>query len=166
LVSGRNIRLVYLFGVAGVLVVLLVLPWVKILGQPTPCGTWPQDMPDHPVLARQFGTVALCMGCLLIGSMASYAGRKSRLKSLLAGGTRDLRRARVLVQIGLALMLLFSTGALLFESWAVWNNDWAVTHYVRCGNDVSPYWAAAGACALCLLLGSWLWHAAPMGPDT
>ena len=171
--TARNIRLAYLFVVAVALAALLVVPWITVLGHPSPqaCGASPPEGPAHPWLDNQFAAVALCLGGLLVGSMASYVGKVRQLsritwlRGLFMGGTRSVSRAEGSVQIGLLLLLIFSTGALFYESWALWNRDWPVTDYVHCGNDVSPALAAAGALALCLLLGNWLWHAAPSGRD-
>jgi hypothetical protein len=167
MVTGRKIRLVYLTAVAAVLLLLLYLTTQKILGHSSPCGAYPSEEPAQPFLSNQFGTAALCVGGLLVGAMASYLGRFPRLlhipglQGLVLGGTEDIPIARGLVQLGLFLLLLFGSGALLFESYAVYKEIWPVTFYVRCGNDASPVWAALFAGGLCLLLGNWLWHAAP-----
>jgi hypothetical protein len=172
-VKQRNARLAWLLVLAAVLVFLFFLPWWTVRGlasAPDPCVApglkWPPDGPPNPVFGWQFATVAASFACLAIGSLASYAGRVPRVQSLFLGGTTDVRRARSLVQIGLIVLLVFSTGALIYESWALHSFNlprptWPVTWYVHCGNDVHPYLAAVGAGALCLLLGNWLWHDAP-----
>lgn len=164
----RNARLAWLFALAAVLVVLFFVPWFTLVGldkPPNAClqtnRVWPPDMPPTPVLGWQFATVSVCFICLAIGSLASYAGRSSKVEVLFLGGTQDIRRARVLVEVGLIVLLAFSTGALVYESFALLTNVWPVTWYVHCGNDAHPYLAAAGAGALSLLLGNWLWHDAP-----
>ena len=172
--TAKTIRLAYLFVVAVALVVLFFVPWMTVLGHPRPqaCGASPPEGPAHPWLENQFAAVALSLGGLLVGSIASYVGKVKQLsqitwlRGLFMGGGRNVRRAEGSVQIGLLLLLIFSTGALLYETWALFNRDWAVTDYVHCGNDVNPGLAAAGALALALLLGNWLWHAAPSGPDS
>jgi tellurite resistance protein TehA-like permease len=161
MVSGRRLRLIFLVLIAFVLAGLFAWPWIGILGHSSPCGTWPTQEPPNPVLGRQFGTVALCTAALLVGAMTTYLGRRTQFHGLLEGGTTDLQGFRFWVQVGLAALFVFGAAALFFESWAVLNHDWAVTQYVQCANDVSPWGVAAAACALCLLLGNWLWHAAP-----
>ena len=167
MVTGRKIRLAYLTGVAIALLYLVFLSTQKVLGQGSPCGLNPSEMPANPFLANQFGTVALCVACLAAGSFASYAGRIPRLlkirglQGLVLGGTKDLPKAQGRVQVGLFLLLLFACGALLYESIAVLQEIWPVTEYVRCGNDASPIRTAFFAGALCLLLGNWLGHAPP-----
>jgi len=167
MVTGRKIRLAYLTAVATVLVVLLYLTTQRILGQSSPCGLSPSEEPAHPFLAFQFGTALLCFGCLVVGSLASFLGRFPRLLNirglpgLVLGGTKELPLARVLVQIGLFFLLLFGSGALIFESFAIYKEIWPVTFYVRCGNDAAPVYTALFAGGICLLLGNWLWHAAP-----
>jgi hypothetical protein len=166
-VTGRKVRLAYLIAVAALLVVLLYLTTQRILGQASPCGLSPSEEPANPFLANQFGTAALCFGCLAVGSLASFLGKIPRLlkirglEGLFLGGTKDAPIARVLVQLGLFLLLLFGSGALIFESFAIYKDIWPVTFYVRCGNDASPIEAALFAGGICLLLGNWLWHAAP-----
>ena len=170
MVIGKWIRLAYLAAVAVVLLFLLYRFSTGLISQTSPqeCGISPPEMPLHPFLENQFGTVALCIAAATVGFVVGVLTTKTRLgrlpwiRGLVEGGPgrgeASDTRAAVLVELGLVVLLVFGTGALYYESFAIWNGDWPVTFYVRCANDVSPVWAAVAAGALSLLLGNWLWH--------
>ena len=167
--QGRRLRLAYLALVGIGLLILLLLFNFVFIGQASPqaCGISPPDMPGHPFLGNQFGTVGLCVVCAFVGfffgKLTPRLAESSLLHGFLLGYEGDPAKAtnikaKVFVEVGLIAMLVFGTGALYYESFAFWNGAWPVTSYVRCGNDVSPFWAALAAGALCLVLGNWLWH--------
>ena len=114
--TAKTIRLAYLFVVAVALVVLFFVPWMTVLGHPSPqaCGASPPEGPAHPWLENQFAAVALSLGGLLVGSIASYVGKVKQLsqitwlRGLFMGGGRNVRRAEGSVQIGLLLLLLLA----------------------------------------------------------
>lgn len=59
----------------------------------------------------------------------------------------------------LALFLLLTTGALVYETYALLTPGvWPITFYVRCANYVDPFWTLLGLAASATLLGHWLWR--------
>jgi hypothetical protein len=178
---GRLIRLVFLTAVGVGLIGLLVW-WIptELLTQdtaPKPCQAssartvkpqtteHPPKSPENPADGR-FGAAIICLLCVGLGRLLSHLSAVSWLFGLVVGGNEGRRSGLMAVQLGLSLLLLFGSAALGYETLAVAKDWWPVTDYVRCANDVGSGWTLVVAAAVCVLLGNWLWHAAPPPPGT
>lgn len=106
--------------------------------------------------------VTLCVAFFGLGHLAGYwrePGERPRAGADQRPRSWRLRAAAILQGVLMAFLLLV-VGLLGYETYALANMhiNWPITYYVRCANEFAPLPTTAGACAVCFLLGQWLWY--------
>lgn len=146
---------------ATALSLLGLIVWVAVASltlHGAPCHNPPARVGQWP----PWVIVTLCIAFFGLGHLAGYWRDPGERPA--AGPAQHSRtwrmRAAAILQGALMAFLLLVVALLGYETYALasMNVYWPITYYVRCANEFATLPTTAGACAMCFLLGQWLWY--------
>lgn len=159
--SARQIKVVRLVVlVAAGASMLTMMAWVLYFARVGPGLQCPTTSDGQPVRPADLLSV-LGVGACIAGFFGGHLfGRMSEASPDRRSHRRATNWQRLLIQVGLAVLVVAAALTLAYETIAVLPSSaiWPVTYYVRCGVDLSPPLAVIGGLSLSFLLGHWFWY--------
>ena len=145
---GKLLRVLFLLALAAGTAALFVRVLLTATLTTSPCGAVP---PVHGLIPGGL-LAATAFGSFVAGGFVG-AWRTA------AAGQAESESADVAIHAVLVVVLAVTVISLAYETFALAvPGFWPLTYYIRCADDVAPWWTLLGLASVSGLLGHWLWR--------